>query len=105
MAASMPVRRPRRKSGTVTSCPKDTGGAELHKRSAEASGFDRTARRGRAGQQREDALGGEFLIERTQTQEPRLPESELSESPCWRGALALFSRHYGRSAFISSMTR
>jgi len=45
----MPVRRPRRKSGTVTSCPKDTEGAELHKRSAEASGFDRTARRGRTG--------------------------------------------------------
>jgi len=49
MAASMPVRRPRRKSGAVTSCPKDTEGAELHKRSAEASGFDRTARLGRTG--------------------------------------------------------
>jgi hypothetical protein len=30
MATSMPVSRPRRKSGAVTSCPKDTGGAELH---------------------------------------------------------------------------
>jgi Serine dehydrogenase proteinase len=39
MAASMPVQRPRRKSGAVTSCPKDAAGAELHKRSAEASGF------------------------------------------------------------------
>jgi hypothetical protein len=45
----MPVSRPRRKSGVVTSCPQDTGGAELHKRSAEASGFDRTARLGRTG--------------------------------------------------------
>jgi hypothetical protein len=45
----MPVPRPRRKSGAVTSCPKDTRGAELHKRSAEASGFDRTARLGRTG--------------------------------------------------------
>ena len=48
----MPVSRPGRKSGTVTSCPErseDTEGAELHKRSAEASGFDRTARRGRTG--------------------------------------------------------
>ena len=44
-----PFRRPRRKSGAVTSCPKDTGGAELHKRSAEASGFDSTARLGRTG--------------------------------------------------------
>jgi hypothetical protein len=26
----MPVSRPRRKSGAVTSCPKDTSGAELH---------------------------------------------------------------------------
>ena len=30
MAASLPVSRPRRKSGAVTSCPKDTAGAELH---------------------------------------------------------------------------
>jgi hypothetical protein len=58
MAASMPVSRPRRKSGAVTSCPKDTGGAELHKRSAEASGFDRTARLGKNRAQREDALAG-----------------------------------------------
>jgi hypothetical protein len=49
MAASMPVSRPRRKSGAVTSCPEDTGGAELHKRSAEASGFDGHARLGRTG--------------------------------------------------------
>ena len=45
----MPVSRPRRKSGAVTSCPKFTGGAELHKRSAEASGFDGTVRLGRTG--------------------------------------------------------
>jgi hypothetical protein len=49
MAASMPVSRPRRKSGAVTSCSQDTGGAELHKRRAEASGFYRTARLGRTG--------------------------------------------------------
>jgi hypothetical protein len=30
MAASMPVSRPRRKSGAVKSCPEDTAGAELH---------------------------------------------------------------------------
>ena len=47
MAASMPVSRPRRKSGAVTSCPKDTAGAELHKRHA---------RLGRNRAQREDAL-------------------------------------------------
>jgi hypothetical protein len=61
----MPVRRPRRKSGAVTSCPKDTGGAELHKRSAEASGFDRTARRGRTGHKERtpwEASGGEWTI-------------------------------------------
>ena len=45
----MPVPRPRRKNGAVTSCPKDTAGAELHKRSAEAIGFDRHARLGRTG--------------------------------------------------------
>jgi hypothetical protein len=45
----MPIPRPRRKSGAVTSCPKDTGGAELHTRSTEANGFDRTARLGRTG--------------------------------------------------------
>jgi hypothetical protein len=49
MAASMPVSRPRRKSGAVTSCPKDTEGAELQEQSDEASGFDRTARLGRTG--------------------------------------------------------
>lgn len=54
----MPVSRPRRKNGAVTSCPKDTAGAELHKRSAEASGFDSHARLGRNRAQREDALAG-----------------------------------------------
>jgi len=55
MAASMSASTPRRKSGAVTSRPKDTGGAELHnpaKRSedgAEASGFDGAARLGRTG--------------------------------------------------------
>lgn len=33
LAASIPVQRPRRKSGDVTSCPEDTGGAELQERS------------------------------------------------------------------------
>ena len=35
----------------------DTAGAELHKRSAEASGFDSNARLGRNRAQREDAFG------------------------------------------------
>jgi hypothetical protein len=45
----MPVSRPRRKSGAVTSCPKDTEGMELHTRSTEANGFDGHARPGRTG--------------------------------------------------------
>jgi hypothetical protein len=66
----MPVPRPRRKSGAVTSCPKDTSGAELHKRSAEASGFDRTVRLGRTGQkERMPWLVGSVGPERTMTME------------------------------------
>jgi hypothetical protein len=49
MAASMPVSRPRWKSGAATSCPKDTGGMELHTRSTEANRFDWHARLGRSG--------------------------------------------------------
>jgi hypothetical protein len=64
----MPVSRPRRKSGAVTSCPKDTGGAELHKRSAEASGFDSNARLGRTGhKERTPWLVGSVGFERTMT--------------------------------------
>jgi hypothetical protein len=67
MAASMPVQRPRRKSGAVTSCPKDTEGAELHKRSAEASGFDSTARHGRTGHKERTPWEVSYGIERTMT--------------------------------------
>jgi hypothetical protein len=66
----MPVSRPRRKSGAVTSCPKDTGGAELHKRRAEASGFDSNARLGRTGhKERTLWLVGSVGFERAMTNE------------------------------------
>jgi hypothetical protein len=68
MAASMPVRRPGRKSRVVTSCPKDTHGAQLHKRSAEASGFDSTARIGRNRyKERTPWLVGSVGFDRTMT--------------------------------------
>lgn len=70
----MPVQRTRRKSGTVTSCPKGTEGAELHKRSAEASGFDRTARRGRTGHKERTPWEASYGIERTVTKEITTPE-------------------------------
>jgi hypothetical protein len=78
MAASMPVPRPRRKSGAVTSCPKDTGGAELHKRSAEASGFDSNARRGRTGhEERTPWLVGSVGLERTMTGRDQFEPSHI----------------------------
>jgi hypothetical protein len=53
MAASMPVPRQRRKSGAVTSgAAGSPEGAELHKRSAEASGFDCHARLAEPGRKR-----------------------------------------------------
>ena len=69
MAASMPVRRPRRKSGAVISGRRHPQGAELHKRSAEASGFDlqRAHRQNRA--KREDVWLAEYLNERQQEEE------------------------------------
>jgi hypothetical protein len=72
MAASMPVSRPRRKSGAVRSCPKDTEGAELHKRSAEASGFDSNARLGRTGHKERTLWGWAALMEGTMTIETGL---------------------------------
>jgi hypothetical protein len=68
MAASMPVSRPRRKSGAVTSCPKDTGGAELQERSDEASGFDRTARLGRTGHKERTSWEASYWAERMMTE-------------------------------------